>query len=170
MAICGRKIESLINKKFGKLTVLEMHYYAPRGMSHWKCRCDCGNITLARSVHLKSGMKKSCGCIKSTGTGGYLKHGGTYTKEYKFWQRFKRAYRLKNKSWYEYYGFENIPVTKDWMNHFDVFIKDVGKIPDKESCVLTLINPRYGYVPGNTMWKTRKERNKYIKETALLPI
>jgi hypothetical protein len=31
----------------------------------WLCRCDCGNLTIARSSRLKNGMKKSCGCYRS---------------------------------------------------------------------------------------------------------
>ena len=65
----------LTGKKFGRLTVL--------GFSHkdvkkyrksddkpfqtkylWKCRCNCGNITLVASSNLISGNTKSCGCLK----------------------------------------------------------------------------------------------------------
>lgn len=29
----------------------------------WNCSCDCGNITTAKTSDLKSGHKKSCGCL-----------------------------------------------------------------------------------------------------------
>ena len=30
----------------------------------WKCKCDCGNITIAPSPGLKRGTYKSCGCFR----------------------------------------------------------------------------------------------------------
>jgi len=30
----------------------------------WICECECGNTTLASSADLRSGHKKSCGCLQ----------------------------------------------------------------------------------------------------------
>ena len=35
--------------------------------TYWKCLCECGNITYALGGTLRSGMKKSCGCLSSYG-------------------------------------------------------------------------------------------------------
>jgi hypothetical protein len=29
----------------------------------WKCKCDCGNITIVDATHLKDGHTKSCNCL-----------------------------------------------------------------------------------------------------------
>lgn len=48
-------------QKFGKLTVID---YTDREnkKGEYKCECECGNITYARTYGLKNGTHKSCGC------------------------------------------------------------------------------------------------------------
>lgn len=59
----GKK--DLINQKFNLLTVIKDSTKRNAGGSIlWECQCDCGNITYASSTDLKSGHKKSCGCLQ----------------------------------------------------------------------------------------------------------
>ena len=57
---------NLTNQIFGRLTVLEQaeNIITPNGRSHvaWKCKCDCGNITVVRGDCLRKGSTVSCGC------------------------------------------------------------------------------------------------------------
>lgn len=56
----------IIGEKFNKLTVLDKtDKRTKEGSIIYKCKCECGNITFATSRDLKSGHKKSCGCIKT---------------------------------------------------------------------------------------------------------
>lgn len=57
--------KNYIGKRFGQLTVLD---YAGKqnGMHRWKCRCDCGQLTVVGQTLLQSGKTQSCGCLKST--------------------------------------------------------------------------------------------------------
>lgn len=32
----------------------------------WLCRCDCGKTLTAKTVHLRAGKVRSCGCLKSS--------------------------------------------------------------------------------------------------------
>ena len=58
-----RKI-NLVNQVFNRLTVLEdSKQRSKSGSVLWKCQCECGNITLSTGSELKSGHKKSCGCL-----------------------------------------------------------------------------------------------------------
>lgn len=60
--------EDLSGKKFGKLTVLYVSNEKIESRKlHWYCRCECGNITIVSSTHLRSGHTQSCGCLKSKG-------------------------------------------------------------------------------------------------------
>lgn len=52
----------MINKKFGELTVLERVYNKKNG-TFFKCKCDCGNETIARGDRLRDGITHHCGCI-----------------------------------------------------------------------------------------------------------
>lgn len=61
----------LEGKRFGHLLVLEQvnSILEPSGAlrTAWKCECDCGNIVIVKTINLKSGDTRSCGCIHSHG-------------------------------------------------------------------------------------------------------
>lgn len=54
----------LTGQTFGKLKVLELHEEKTeeKGMSIWKCLCECGNISFVRTADLKNKNTQSCGC------------------------------------------------------------------------------------------------------------
>lgn len=100
---CGcRKYKYLIDKQFGRLTVVSEVLDA-FGKKAWKCLCTCGNYTTVTSSKLTSGAVKSCGCLKKdmmTGDKNSSWKGGITPEnlkiraspEYKFWRSsvFKR--------------------------------------------------------------------------------
>jgi len=49
-----------LNKRFGKLTVLEE--VVRNKTVYFKCRCDCGRIKIIRSFNIINGKTGSCGC------------------------------------------------------------------------------------------------------------
>lgn len=53
-------------QRFGRLFVTGQPY-KPEGskLEHWPCKCDCGRTTIVATQNLKSGMTKSCGCLKA---------------------------------------------------------------------------------------------------------
>lgn len=61
------RAEDLRGQRFGQLTVLyrvkQPLGYKTNG-TYWKCKCDCGNFTIARSADLKRGSVKGCGCLQ----------------------------------------------------------------------------------------------------------
>ena len=60
-----RKDNNLLGQKFGMLTVIKPIETRYHGTIIWECRCECGNTVYARTTFLKSGKKKSCGCVKT---------------------------------------------------------------------------------------------------------
>jgi hypothetical protein len=54
----------LTNQKFNMLTVIEEVPHKKGEGIKWRCKCDCGNETIAIGSELRSGHKKSCGCLK----------------------------------------------------------------------------------------------------------
>lgn len=56
---------SLVGKRFGNLTVLE-ECRDKHDVRAWKCVCDCGGVTIARTSALKSSRTKSCGCMRGS--------------------------------------------------------------------------------------------------------
>lgn len=55
------KANNLIGFRFGKLTVLERAEIKEQ-QRFWKCKCDCGSLTLASTGQLKNGKRTNCGC------------------------------------------------------------------------------------------------------------
>lgn len=60
----------LTGRKFGRLEVIRHARYDKNNASLWECKCDCGNITVARGGDLKSGNTLSCGCLRKDHGGG----------------------------------------------------------------------------------------------------
>ena len=54
----------ITDQKFGKLTPIKVVGKSVRGELMWECKCDCGNITIARSSAIRYGEKRSCGCLR----------------------------------------------------------------------------------------------------------
>jgi hypothetical protein len=64
------KRADLVGRKFGKLTVASKAKSIAGGITvkrfwgAWNCLCDCGNTVIVKTVDLKRGAVKSCGCLK----------------------------------------------------------------------------------------------------------
>ena len=58
--------KDLTGKRYGRLVVLRLldEKEPGRGECLWECRCDCGNICKANTTKLRSGRKRSCGCLQ----------------------------------------------------------------------------------------------------------
>lgn len=65
------RVDSLIDKKFGKLLVLEEAGFTEKNSGKrarlYKCLCDCGNVCEVQHQYLAYGDTTSCGCIRSKG-------------------------------------------------------------------------------------------------------
>ena len=55
----------MIGRRFGKLVVTSQAEHDVRGVIHYNCSCDCGNIATVNGASLRGGTK-SCGCLKKT--------------------------------------------------------------------------------------------------------
>lgn len=58
----SRKKLDLTGQRFGRLTVLSPAENV-NGRTAWLCRCDCGNTIVVKTMHLRNGHVKTCGCI-----------------------------------------------------------------------------------------------------------
>ncbi len=121
------KVKDLTGQKFGKLTVLERapDKYYPCGTKEyrWKCQCDCGNITIVATNHLKRKKHptQSCGCIVKKNAIKQLNkiHNGEYAshKEY-------NKYDLSGEYGIGYTKYPN----KEGINYFYFDLEDYNKI------------------------------------------
>jgi hypothetical protein len=54
-----------INKRYGRLTVLQEDGRNKHGQILWKCRCTCGKEITTPGVNLRRGDTTSCGCYRN---------------------------------------------------------------------------------------------------------
>lgn len=65
------RILTQVGQKYGRLTIIEKYgtYRSKNDLSDrflWKCQCECGNITIVRSHHIRDPKRGtiSCGCYR----------------------------------------------------------------------------------------------------------
>lgn len=54
----------ITGEKFGRLTAIRMTGKDKDRRSIWLCKCDCGNVITVRLTDLRTGRRKSCGCLQ----------------------------------------------------------------------------------------------------------
>lgn len=150
---------SLVGKKFGKLTVIQRNLNPPKKdrNSWWFVQCDCGSpIKTVPAKYLQSGNIKSCGCGEHP-----IKHGGCGTPEYEAWKGMKSRCYNENKKQFKDWGGRGIIVCDRWIDSFENFLEDMGKMPGPRYS-LERIDNNGNYEPSNCEWihVTEQARNK----------
>ena len=54
----------ITGQKFNKFTAIKRAGKDKTGRALWLCKCDCGNIVTVRLTDLRTGRRKSCGCLR----------------------------------------------------------------------------------------------------------
>ena len=114
-----KDVQDLTGRKFGKLTVLSRHHIGYDRMWHYKCLCDCGNISIVRSNALTRGNTQSCGCNRK----GHGTHNLSNTRLYGIWLGMKSRCFDKNNPAFPRYGGRGISICLEWLNDFSNFYK-----------------------------------------------
>jgi hypothetical protein len=164
------KCADLTGQVFARLTVLER--VANRGRrTCFRCRCICGQESIAMSENLKSGTTRSCGCLMRERTSQANRtHGQTESRLYRVFTNLKtRCTNPRRRDW-KNYGGRGIAVCPEWLGH--------GGFEHFQRHVLSVVGPWPGpgfsidrknndgnYEPGNLRWATatQQELNKRRK-------
>ncbi len=142
--------------RFGRLIVIEQaEPYYWRGKPHrrqWRCLCDCGQKSIVRDDHLRSGQTKSCECFhREQLQAANLVHGertvSDPTPEYEAW----RGLRLRCPGQY--------PRAWDRAGGagFAEFLSAVGRRPTVAHR-LTRVDPSKRWSAQNCQWVTGRKQ------------
>ena len=102
-----------IDKKYGKLTVIGFEHKNSRWM--WKCKCECGKVSIVYPNQVLRGKTTTCGCGRSkTFHDMHLKHGFSGERLYKIWKGMRKRCNNPNAVGHEHYKDRGIRVCKEW--------------------------------------------------------
>lgn len=167
------KIVDISGQRFGLLTVVEpagVRRYKTGMAVYFRCRCDCGNETLAQRSNLRRATV-SCGCTNlSRGTVGKA---GTKHVLYVVWRKMLERCYSESSPDYENYGGRGIAVCERWRTGsgddggLDCFIADMGERPSGGFSLERRDNNK-GYEPDNCRWANRSEQGRNKRNNVLL--
>lgn len=154
-----KNTENLINQKFGKLTVLERAQNDKYNHSQWICKCSCGQIVVVRGTRLKSGITKSCGCLKIEKHPTNIKHNKYKTRLYRIWGSMKQRCYNPNFKKRKSYLDKGITICEEWKNDFMTFYNWAIKNGYENNLSIDRIDNSKGYYPENCRWATITQQN-----------
>ncbi len=158
----------MLNRRFGRLVVVEEGPRGPQGKKQWRCRCDCGGTSQVREHNLLSGNSRSCGCQKRKGN--RRTHGKSKTGLYGIWNHMLDRCRNPRCHNYSRYGGRGIRVCSRWRGEegFQNFLDDMGE--PGVGMTLDRRNNNGPYSPKNCRWASRTQQSQNRRTNRFLSL
>lgn len=151
----GRKID-LTGREFERLSVISEAGRDKHGEVLWLCDCICGNIKIIRSSSLRSGISRSCGCLRREKS---TTHNLTRDPLYRIWATMKNKCYNPKSSGYKWYGARGIIVCSFWLNNAETFIIWAKVNGWKKGLQIDRKNNDLGYTPKNCRFVSNRKNS-----------
>jgi len=152
---------NLKGQRFGRLTVITYDHSDNKGNALWRCQCDCGTEIITKSILLRMGKTRSCGCLqKEMARKKLLIHNGRISNPrlYRIWQNMHtRCYNVKSPN-YQWYGERGIKIDEIWLNDFSAFRDWSIHNGYLDNLTIDRIDTNGNYTPSNCRWITMKQQ------------
>jgi hypothetical protein len=155
------------NTRHGRVTVIKCVGQNKHGQYEWECKCDCGETCTKVSGMLQRGVEfcsNRCVLRKTN-----LRHGMSYSQEYRAWMSAKSRCYLPTHKNYATYGGRGIKMCDEWRDDFPAFYAHVGAAPSTKH-TLDRISSNGDYAPGNVRWATQQEQNNNRRDTIMVHV
>lgn len=166
------KFIDLSGKRFGRLKALYRSKDAIQGnrpRSAWMCQCDCGVTKIIVGDHLKSGLIKSCGCLrKETLRNIAFKHGLANHPLHSIWRGMRQRCGLisgANENMLRHYS--HVSICKEWAYFFEPFFNWAIKAGWRKELGIDRINTLGDYTPANCRFVTQKVNSQNRKDSKI---
>ncbi len=150
-----KRIQVEIGARFGRLTVVKESRQQAKHR-RFQCSCDCGETTIVHLSALRSGVTRSCGCLRADTS---KRHGCRQTPEYATWTHVIARCSNRNGTSWKNYGGRGITVCQRWRTSFEAFLADMGPKPSSRHSIERRDNDG-NYEPSNCKWATMKEQRR----------
>ena len=157
-----KRIQMPTGTRFGRLTVLEEAERRTR--RQFRCKCDCGGVSVVALEHLRSGHTTSCGCVRQ---GNNRTHGLSHLPEHSVWCGMVKRCVNPNAKGYKLYGGRGLTVCERWKESFNAFYTDMGPRPSPKHSIDRVDNDG-NYEPSNCRWATRSQQQRNMRNNQLL--
>ena len=159
-------LEDLTGNKFTRLEVVGLSPKKSGRKSYWVCLCECGNQKVVRADSLKSGMVRSCGCLKREQDKMNLtknhRHKESKSRLHNIWLGIKKRCNDMND---DRYGGRGIRVCEDWMKSYESFRDWALNNGYSDNLTIERVDNDKGYYPENCSWIPQSEQAKNRRST-----
>lgn len=161
----------LTGQRFGRLVVIGRVENSTDGRARWTCACDCGNKCVVVGTKLRSGEKKSCGCLmREWQHTSHSSHGMSDSRLYSIWRSMRNRCKNPGDRHYKDYGGRGIKVCNEWESSFTAFLTWAVQAGYQDGLTIDRIDVNGDYSPQNCQWATRLEQSRNKRNSRLLEL